>query len=319
MIDMSAILSRSKKALASGASAGLKTMLFLVKIMVPVSLAVALLDWSGALRWVAGLLAPAMGLLGLPGEASLVILTGMLLNNYSAIAVMESLPLTGREIAILAIIALTAHNLIVETAVMKKTGSSAFKMVVMRIGWGLAAGWFFNLVLPGGASARVPAELGSAVRPEFVAMLAAWGLSTARLVLKVIVLVLVIMIVQRLLEEFRIMDVLSRVTAPAMRVFGLPDGASFLWIILNIVGYAYGAAVIMERVKDGKMKTQEADLFNHHAGLCHSLFEDTALYAAIGAQLFWITVPRLVMAFLVVWFERIRRHLFRRSFRAGTA
>jgi hypothetical protein len=74
----------------------------------------------------------------------------------------------------------------------------------------------------------------------------------------------------------------------------------------------------MERVKDGKMKPQEADLFNHHAALCHSLFEDTVLYAAIGTPVFWITVPRLVMALIVVWFERFRRQRFRKSFRAGT-
>lgn len=319
MIAMTEILARTRKALASGASAGLKTTLFLVKIMVPVSLAVSLLDWSGLLAWLARLVAPAMGLLGLPGEAALVMLSAMLLNNYSAIAVMGTMPLGAREVTILAIIALTAHNLIVETAVMKKTGSSAFKMVVMRVFWALAAGFVFNLLLPGDRSTEAAGQTVAAARPEFLSMLAAWGLSTLKLVVKVILLVLVIMVAQRLMEEFGLMDILSKATSPAMRVFGLSESASFLWIILNVVGYAYGAAVIMERVKDGKMKAQEADLFNHHAGLCHSLFEDTALYAAIGAPLFWITVPRLIMATAVVWFERWRRHWFRRSFRAGTA
>ncbi len=318
MKDTPSTLSRARVAVKSGLSSGLRTALFLMKIMVPVSLAMALLKWSGVLAWAAKFLAPAMHLIGVPGEAALVLVSSMLLSNYSAIAVMETLPLSVREITILAIMCLTAHNLPVETAVMKKSGSSAIKMVVMRIGWALAAGYVFNAVLPAGKiDALVATETGTAAM-AFMPMLSAWGISTIKLIVKIIILVLSIMIGQRLMEEFRIMDILSRLTAPAMRVFGLPRSASFLWIVINVVGYAYGAAIIMERIKDGKMKPQEADLFNHHAGLSHSLLEDTVLYMAIGVPIFWITVPRLVMALVVVWFERFRRQRFRRSFKAGT-
>lgn len=292
-------------------------MLFLIRIMVPVSLAVALLQWSGALLWGARLLAPVMRIIGLPGEAALVLVSAALLNNYSAIAVMGTLPLTIREITILAVMSLTAHNLIVETAVMKKSGSSAFKMVVLRLGGAIVMGYLFNLVLPsfGGASGAIDA---SVTRADFWPMMAAWGLSTLRLVFKIVVLVLSIMIGQRLLEEFHIIDALSTLMAPLMRLFGLSEKTSVLWIVINVVGYAYGAAIIMERVKDGKMKPQEADLFNHHAALCHSLLEDTILFMAIGVPLFWITVPRLLLALVVVWFERFRRQRFRRSFKVGT-
>ncbi len=318
MIDKLDTFARVRSAVTIGLSTGFKTMLFLVRIMVPVSLAVSLLQWTGVLAWLARFLAPGMNLLGLSGESALVLVSAILLNNYSAIAVMETLPLTMREVTILAIMALTAHNLIVETAVMKKTSSSAFKMVVLRLGWAVAAGFVFNLILPAGKTVFSSVDVSLAARPELVPMLVAWAYSTLRLVLKVIILVLGIMIIQRLMEEFKVMDVLSRPLVPLMRFFGLPESTSFLWIVLNIVGYAYGAAIIMERVKDGKMKPQEADLFNHHAALCHSLFEDTVLYAAIGTPIFWITVPRLIMALIVVWFERFRRQRFRKSFRAGT-
>ncbi len=319
MNQTSTIATRIQTAVKSGLSTGIKTAFLLAKIMVPVSLGVALLKWSGLLAWVAGFLAPAMGLLGLPGEAAFVLVSSALLTNYSAIAVIETLPLTMREITILAIMCLTAHNLVVETAIMKKSGSSALKMVVMRIGWAIAAGYVFNLVLPADKAAAITLKSTEMAAVAFLPMLTAWSLSTLRLVVKIIVLVLLIMIGQRLMEEFSIMDFLSKITAPAMRVFGLPHNASFLWIILNVVGYAYGAGIIMERVKDGKMKPQEADLVNHHACVCHSLLEDSILYVAIGVPLFWITVPRVAMALVVVWFERIRRHHFRRSFKVGTA
>ncbi len=313
------IAGRIKSAVAGGIGSGLKTMLFLIKITVPVSLGVTLLQWSGLLLHLARFMAPLMSFLGLPGEAALVLISGMLLSNYSAIAVMGTLSLTMREVTILAIMALTAHNLIVETTVMKKTGSSAIKMVSMRIIWAFIMGFGFNLILPADKGGPVFTGSSATAALAFLPMLSAWGLSTLKLIAKIILLVLAIMIGQRLMEEFRITELLSRLAAPLMRVFGLPQSASFLWILINVVGYAYGAAIIMARVKDGKMKPQEADLVNHHACLCHSLFEDTVLYIAIGVPLFWITVPRLVLAIIVVWFERFRRQQFRKGFKVGTA
>ncbi|MBL8966245.1 MAG: transporter [Spirochaetaceae bacterium] len=312
--------SAPRRALAAavlGAKSALKTAWFLLKIMVPVTLAVALLGWSGILAKIASLLAPAMGLLGLPGDAALVFISSALLNIYSAIAVAGSLSLDLREATILAVMCLTAHNLLVETAVMKKTGSSATKMVLLRLGSAILAGWIYSLILPRGLSASVFSAGGPAARPEFWPMLAAWALSTARLVAKIGLLVLAIMVVQRILEEFRFMDFLSRLFAPFMKFLGLPERASFLWIVINIVGYAYGAGIVGAEIQSGRMKPQEGDLFNHHASLCHSLLEDTALFAAVGVPIFWTTLPRLAAATAAVWIERGRRHFFRRSFRAG--
>jgi spore maturation protein SpmB len=297
--------------------AGIKTTLFLARIMVPVSLAVALLTWSGLLSMLASFLAPFMKVLGLPGEAALVLVSSVLLNVYSAIAVIETLSLSIREITILAIMTIIAHNLPVETAVMKKAGSSPGKMMVLRLGWALVLGFVFNLLLPLDKTI-LAAPVSQVARTGFLAMIGGWGLSTLLLMARILLLVCGIMAVQRLMEEFKVMQFLSRLLAPLMRIFGLSDDTSFLWIIINVTGYAYGAAVIMDRVKNGKMKLQDADLFNHHASLSHSLLEDTALYLALGVSLFWLIVPRLMAAMLVVWMERIRRHHFRLSFKVGT-
>ena len=310
MDDSQNALARARAAVAGGLGSGLKTSLYLLRIMVPVSLAVALLKWCGALDWAARFMAPAMGFVGLPGEASLVIVSSM--------AVIETLPLTMREITILAALCLSAHNLIIETAVMRKSGSSAVKMLSLRILGGFALAYALNLLLPRDAASAVASAAGTA-RAAFMPMLGAWGLSTLRLVVKILLLVNGIMIAQRLMEAFHVLDFLSKLAAPLMRVFGLSENSSFLWIVINVVGYAYGAAIIMERVQGGAMKPQEADLFNHHACLCHSLLEDTSLFLAIGAPLGWITLPRIAAALLVVWLERFRRGRFRRSFKAGTA
>ena len=139
-----------------------------------------------------------------------------------------------------------------------------------------------------------------------------------RLVVKVTVYVIAIMLTQSVFQEFKIIDFLSRLLSPFMKIFGLPSEASFMWIVINIVGYAYGAGIIKAEYEAGKMRKQDGDLFNHHAAICHSLMEDTFLYAALGVGIFWLTVPRLLMAAAVGWVERFRRSHFKKSFRVGT-
>jgi spore maturation protein SpmB len=309
---------RIAAAALSGFKAALRTIFYLLRIVLPVTLAVALLDWFGVLSWVARLMSPAMGLVGLPGEAALVFISSVFLNIYSAIAVAFSMSLDMRAATILAIMCLTAHNLIVQTAVMKKTGSSSSKMVFLRLGTAFVAAYVFNLLLPAAFAALPFSSAGSGIRPSFLNMLIAWGVSAAMLALKIVLIVIGVMIVQRILEEFKAMDFLSRLFAPIMKLFGLPREASFLWIVINVVGYAYGAGIIEEQVDAGWMKPRDADLFNHHAGICHSLLEDTTLFLAVGIPFFWITLPRFLLALLVVWLERARRRFSRRTFRIGT-
>jgi hypothetical protein len=316
--QQSSIGVRISIAVKDGFSGAIGTTWFLLKIIVPVTLVVALLDWLGLLAWIAGFMAPAMGIVGLPGEAALVFVSSVFLNIYSAIAVALSMSLDMRMATILAIMCLTAHNLIIETTVMKKTGSSGLKMVFLRVGVAFIAAYAFNVFLPATLAAVSFSAMGNGTHPTILGLFSAWGVSTAKLALKIALIVLSVMIGQRLLEEFKAMAFLSRLLAPVMRLFGLPRDASFLWIVINVVGYAYGAGIIEEQVHDGRMKPQDADLFNHHAGLCHSLLEDSVLFVAVGVPLFWITVPRLVLAILAVWIERSRRRFFRRSFRVGT-
>jgi hypothetical protein len=315
-----AVGARAVEASVAGIKSAVGTILFLLSIVVPISLAVTLLDWLGFLSWTAGVLAPLMGIFGLPGGAALVFITSIFLNIYSAIAVAVSMAIDLRAATILAIMCLTAHNMIVETAVMRKTGSSGVKMVFLRIGFALVSAFVFNLILPESLrSVPFSSAVVSADRPEFISMLLGWGRSTLALAVKIALIVLGITVAQRLLEEFRAMEYLSRLFAPVVRLFGLPGETSFLWIVINVVGYAYGAGIIQGQVAEGKIKPQDADLFNHHAGVCHSLVEDTILFCAVGVPLFWITVPRLVLALVAVWIERLRRHFVRRSFRVGTA
>jgi len=91
-------------------------------------------------------------LLGLPGEASLAYVTGYFVNVYSAIAVMATLNLDIRTVTILSVMVLASHNMITETAVQKKTGSSAVRIIFIRTFSAIALGFILNLICPGEAN-----------------------------------------------------------------------------------------------------------------------------------------------------------------------
>jgi len=45
--------------------------------------------------------------------------------------------------------------------------------------------------------------------------------------------------------------------------------------------------------------------------ISHSLLEDTMVFVAIGVPVFWITIPRIFLAIVVVWMIRFILYLLR--------
>ena len=277
----------------------LKTALWLISIMVPVSFAVTLLQHWGALDYIAHALEPVCRLFGLRGEAALVIVTTALMNIYSGIAVIQSIPFTAREICIMALMGLLAHNLIVETLVQMKTGSKGWRMVCLRLAGAAAGGLFLNWVLP--ADETVVMHGIASNRLPFIELMQNWLMGTLWITFKLVCIVVSLNILQRILDEFGVMGLLARWAAPLLRPLGLPVNTAFLWIVANIIGLAYGSAVLIEHRKENKISAKDANLLNHHIALSHSLLEDTALYLAIGVGLGWITLPRIALAAIAVW------------------
>ena len=131
----------------------LKTAWWMIRLMLPISLAVMLLQYFGILQYISQYLSPVFQYIGLPGESALVYITSFFLSIYAAIAVIGTLAFDMREITILAIMCLIAHNMVVETAIQKKTGSSPLRIIIVRIICSFAAAFIFNLVLPKSAAA----------------------------------------------------------------------------------------------------------------------------------------------------------------------
>lgn len=284
-----------------------KTSIWLIKITVSISAAILLLRYFNILPWFSQLISPVFNYVGLPGEASLAFVTGYFVNVYSAIAVMATLDLDTRAITILAIMILSAHNMITETAVQNKTGSSVVRMLLTRTLSAFILGFVLNIIMP--ANPATDVIVNNQEELSFMAMLTEWIVDTGRLVLKMILLIMGLSILQVLLSEFGIIKWLSNFLRPLMRFFGLPAKTSFLWIVANTLGLAYGGAIMMEEAESGKISKDDANLLNHHIGISHSNLEDALLMGSIGALMLWMLFSRWVMSFILVWELRLEMTL----------
>ena len=284
----------------------LRTAWWMIRIMLPVSLAVMVLQYFGILNYISEWLTPIFKHIGLPGESALVFITSFLLSIYAAIAVIGTLALDMREITILAIMCLISHNMIIETAIQKKTGSSVKRIVLVRIIGSFAGAFLLNWLLPH-SSEIAGAAKDSIHYANLSDLFVHWFNSSFWLSIKVVAIVVGLMFLQKLLDEFGVMGILSSIFKPLMRPMGLSEKTSFLWLVANTIGLTYGSAIMIEQVESNKITPENADMLNHHIAINHSLLEDTLLFVAIGVSAFWITIPRIALAMVAVWEYRAEK------------
>jgi len=297
------------------AARSLSTSIFLLRIILPLSFAVGVLDWLGVLRQIGAVFEPLMQIWRIPGEAAVVLVSGWLVGIYGAVAAMAVLPLTADQITILAVLSLTAHNLVVESAVQDRTGTPWWQMILARLLTAALLAWIAALALARGDPSSPAAPTAAAVvsaHASLESFLLGWARSAGELILKIVLILLGLMLLTEWMRRRDVYRRLARVLRPLLRFLGLADSVAFLWITAAVLGLAYGSGLLMEEAKEpGRYRPDELRDLNVSIGVCHSLIEDSALLVACGASLFWITVPRLLAAALAVRVVRIlgRIHL----------
>ena len=134
-----------------------------------------------------------------------------------------------------------------------------------------------------------------------------WGVSQVKMSLMVVLIIYSLMVVQRMLEAYRLLDPLSRLLSPLMKLFGLPRHASYMWLVGNVLGISYGSAVMVELEEKGLVTREEANDVNYHLIMNHSMLEDTIVFAATAIHALLLIITRLCFALLLVWGRRIAR------------
>ena len=285
----------------------INTMFWVIKITAVVSVVIYLLKLFGILPYISHFLEPVMNFVGLPGEASLAYVSGYFVNVYSAIAAAVTLNLSARSMTILAIMVLCSHNMIVETAVQKKTGSSALRILITRTLSGIILGFILSRLWP----AEPQAFTGEVVE-EHITLAESfmpWLLSLLKLCLKMAVLILLLSYFQQIINEFGVMKKLTAAMRWPLKLFGLGEDTSFLWIVANTLGLAYGAAVMFQEKEKGRISDRDIQLLNTHICISHSNIEDLVLFVSVGGIWWIILLSRWALSLLLVWMQRLVFHI----------
>ena len=294
-----------KNAIISSFKPSIKTVIWLMKLMLPITLAVSILDFMGVIKIVSEFMEPLFTLMGLTGEAAIVFITSSFASIYAAIGVMAGLGFTLREVTILATMCLICHNLIIETKIQNKAGSSWFYILFIRIFFGLLSGYLLNIIIPADLTGTLHMPAMAAKPSDWVEVFTIWAKTIIPLTGKVLVFVILLNILQGILKEFKLIDKLMIPLKPIMAFMGLRHSTTFLWIIANTLGLAYGGMVISSELEKGEISLKDAHLLNTSIAINHSMLEDALLFIALGISVGWVIIPRIVIAILLTWAERL--------------
>ncbi len=298
------MIDKIKRAITSSFKPTIKTVVWLMKLMLPITLAVAILDFMGVIVAISEIFEPLFNAIGLRGEAAIVYITSALGSIYAAIGVMAGFGFDLREVTIMATMCLICHNLIIETKVQQKAGSPWWYIVGIRLIFGIVAGYALNLIIPNPLEGKLLMPEMAAKPTTWAEVFLFWSYTILPLTIKVLIFVALLNILQGILKEFNLIDKMIKPLQPFMRLLGLAESTTFLWIVVNTLGLAYGAMVMSAEIAKGEITKREARLFNTSAAMNHSMLEDSLLFMALGVAVWWVLIPRLVFAIGLVWLER---------------
>lgn len=283
----------------------LKTALWIIRIIIPVSFIVTLLDFYGIIEWISAYTAPLFQLIGLQGNAAVVYFSSLFLPLYAPIAIIATLPLTLREITILALMCLITHNLPIECAVQRRSGTPFWQTLVIRLTFSILGGILLNLILPNEVNAQCTmhnSQLQTQIQQILTLQttLINWLTNTLSLCIKIILIITALMYGQFLLKRYGIINKIARPLAPLMRLCGLQPDSAFLWLVAQIVGLTYGAGIMAQEIEESGADREELHRINLHICVNHSLIEDTAIFCMLGVAWYFLVIPRLIFAIIIV-------------------
>ncbi len=278
-----------------------KTCWAVLKIIVPISIAVRFLEQWGVIDKLGEWLGPVMGLVGLPGEMGLVWATAMFMGIYAAMVVFVTLlpqlqpAMTVAQTTVLATMMLVAHGLPQELRICQKAGPRMRVVVLIRVAGALALGWIlWQIYARGGwlAATNVPLWRPATPDPSW------WGWAESQfwLMAKIFAIIVGLLLLMKLLEWTGVMRLLNRLLEPVLRALGMTPAAAPLAIIGMTLGLSYGGGLIIRQAQSGRLGKRDIFYSLMLMSLCHSVIEDTLLMAALGAHFSGVLIARLVFS-----------------------
>lgn len=277
----------------------------MVKVMVPIMILVRIGIEFGAVEHLAAILSPVMSVAGLPAETGIVFATGLLVNNYGALAAMMGLlpgmEITVAQVTVLLSMVLIAHALPLEQGISRKAGVSFVFSAGLRLVVAMAYGVILNLIYAAGNWLQKPLDLSwLPVVPQADETWLEWAWSSASLLFSLFWIILALIVFLKLLELTGITGWLTRLFAPLLGLMGISPKATNITMIGVLLGLSYGGGLIIREAQAGNLNPRDVVLSVSFMGLCHGLIEDPLVMMAFGGHYSGVLIGRFVFTVIAM-------------------
>lgn len=276
----------------------------LFKVMIPALIEVKILEITGIFGPIAKTIAPVMELAGLPGEAGLAWVTGMLSNMYGGLTLtagmIHPLNLNIAQVTTLGCMLLVSHSLPVEITVAAKAGVKPWFLIPFRLITGLLFGIILGQIFKiTGVLQGTPTVLWSAA--EQGAGLFPWFLGTLRSMTTIFLVIFTVLGLMDILNKLGIMNFLKKILRPVFTPMGIGDEASTITVIGLILGISYGGGIIIREAERGSIPPRQILASVSFMSICHAVIEDTLLVGSLGVWAVAALPGRIIYSWVVVF------------------
>lgn len=305
------------EAIKTGVIKGLRTALWVFRIVFPIYAIVAIVGHTGFYMWLASWLEPAMRVFSLPGEAVVPLIIGAFSDEYSLVASLGAFSLNAAQITTIAMFSLCCHSLPVEAVISQKIGMPPLRIILFRLGMAVLTGviiaWLGAVFLGGAAPAlasasdiSTPATGAGATAQSVFSFDAGWqtilsGIGSGLLNLAIMLLLVLIpmMAVIELMFAYNIVKSMAKKLTPFCRLLGVSRDALIPLLVGLFLGVTYGIGALMELNKEKPLSRKDTLLLGVFLFSCHGIIEGTYLFTMAGANVVFLSAARLLIAIAI--------------------
>ena len=126
-----------------------------------------------------------------------------------------------------------------------------------------------------------------------------------KLMLSIATIIIPLITVLEVLKETKLIESFSTLLEPVVSFFRLPKEAALPMVIGVVFGITYGAGVIIQAEREGKLNKRDFVLIFSFFAINHGIIEDTLLFSRLGAKGWILVLMRFIFSVTFVYFLAI--------------
>lgn len=275
----------------------------LFRIIIPILIVIKVLEELGVIHLLAQWLSPLMGLVGLPGETALALLSTIATGIYGGMVIFFTADyaqtLNIAQVSVLSMLMLMMHGLPVEGSIAKRVGLTWLMTILLRVVGGFLFAMLLHAVFQAGNWLQTPNHLSIPTLPQ-PETLGQWVWAQLVSLWWIFVVIAVLVSALRLLRYLHIEKLIGYALSPLLRLLGINERAVNITLVGVTLGLAYGGGLLIKEADSGNLSKH--DLFSAICllSLSHSLIEDTLLVLMMGADLTTVLWARLLFTAVII-------------------